>query len=157
MSISRFGPDDSTRIWDHLNQIAAETEDAIQGVAPAWQPFVPSWTDGSNSLQVGTGGSITGRWMTSGRLVAFQIILQRGAGANVGSGSWVFGLPVAARSYQWVQGAGTLTGNGKMLPLTVLGVGAKGVGLLVPAGRVSTTLPGSWGEETIAFGGTYER
>ena len=121
-----------------------------------WSTYTPTWTDGTSTLSVGS-GSIVGRWKKIGSLVHFIIYFQRHANSNIGGANpWVFGLPVSALAYPFVQGSGWITLNGKNLPLSVVSVAGGAVGLMGPTGRIGNTYPGSWGAELIVFGGTYE-
>ena len=124
--------------------------------ATAVQSYTPTWTDGTNSLALGEGGSIIGRYSRLHKWVTLQVILIRGSGAWSGGGTWRFGLPAPARSFMWVSGSGTITGNGKSLPVALYGSDASQVTLLGPGGQISNIYPGSWGQEQIAFQTTYE-
>lgn len=134
------------------SQIDATVKSLDALLTTAWTTYTPTWTDGTSNLSVGS-GSITGRWKKAGRIGMAQVVLQRAADSNQGGGNWVFGLPFSTGyGFQFLMGSGTITGNGKNLPVTVMGVSVNSVGLIVPAGRVSNTVPGSWGAETVAFG-----
>lgn len=155
MSEPVFDGDDPTTIWTLLNDVVAFVKVRVAGVTPTWQAYTPAWTDGANNLNIGD-GSLIGRWCRVGDLVIYQIVMTRAANSNIGGGQWILGLPMNAAAYQRVQGAGSLTGNGKNLPVTAVGVGAARIGLLIPDGRISNVTPGSWGTEVLAVGGTYQ-
>ena len=156
-----FTESDHTRIWEHLNALGVWTEEQLSALLPpVWTAYTPTFSDPSTPMAVGN-GTLTGRYCVTGRIVHVQIELQRGSTTNIGAGNWIFGLPPAAPPRSWAQlfGAGTLTGGSanRQLPVTVGGVGVGQVGVWVPVGRVSTTVPGSWSTEALRFGVTYER
>ena len=156
--MKKFTGDDSTRIWDHLNEVTAWAQTEMGKLEPkAWTAYTPTWTDGTNPLAVKS-GSLSGEFEKIGRHCKGQIVLQRAADTNLGTGLYVFGLPPSAIPRVWdrVGGSGTITGNGKNLPITVLGTGNGTIGIMGPAGRIGGSYPGNWGAEKIVINFDYE-
>src|SRR5262245_26789338 len=76
----------NTHLRDNLNAI----------VTPA--SFTPTWGNTGTANSLGK-GSISGSYITAGKLVIFRILLTWGSTTSSGSGNWTFTLPATAESF----------------------------------------------------------
>ena len=139
LGLPRFAPDDSTRIWEHLNAIT----DGVDGFFGTWQSYNPVWTQSDGAvLSVGS-GSLTGRYVRIGKTVHANIRLVRAEDSWVGSGLWIFSLPpVPARTWNMIGGGFSANRNGNFYGGAVYPVSGTSVGGIVgDLGRVSNTVP----------------
>ena len=60
----------------------------------AWTPYTPTWTGASTNPVIGN-GTLSGRYMTIGKLCAFSVFLSAGSTTTFGSGTYSWALPVA--------------------------------------------------------------
>ena len=63
----------------------------------AWVAYTPAWTAATTNPTLGN-GTLVGRYIQVGKRVDFSISLTWGSTTTAGSGTYQFGLPVAARS-----------------------------------------------------------
>ncbi|GCD94080.1 hypothetical protein [Embleya hyalina] len=61
----------------------------------AWTAYTPTWTAQGGSTALGTGGSISGAYCRTGRMITARIAMKIGtSGYSGGTGSWRWSLPV---------------------------------------------------------------
>lgn len=90
VSLSNFVAGDAVP-YTHLNSMNDEIE-AIESSLQTSTSYTPTWTNGS----IGN-GTLTGRYVRSGRWVRFEIHMVAGSTTTFGGGSeWTFSLPVTA-------------------------------------------------------------
>lgn len=126
-------------------------------VTAAWTSWTPVWY-GPVALSIGN-GTLDCRYRIVGKTCQAQYFLLRGSTTNVGAAAYVFDLPVAARRYQSVNGAGIIARGATYWPVSVVGVGTGAIGLVRTddRSRVSTTSPGSWADgDWLAWAVEYE-
>lgn len=137
--------------------LAQGTENALSSLSPSWSPYPVAWSqsDGTN-LSLGN-GTLEGRWMQVGRLVHASVMMIRGSTTHLGSTAWTWSMPVNARAWGMVTGAGYMARGGSEYPLTVRPITPGRVALLNPSGRLSNTNPNGWASgDSLFFTMTYE-
>lgn len=152
------GLDDPNNVPEDLQQLAAATDGALTtlrgDLRRTWQAYTVTW-QGTGTLAIGN-GTLAGRYLHTGRVVHYEILLIRGSSTNVGTGLYNFSLPMAASEWRNVSGSGYFRRGSEAQPLTAVGVATGSIGLIVPAGRVSNTRPGSWAEgDELFVAGSY--
>lgn len=67
------------------------------GAGTSWvmQTYTPAWTAATTNPAIGN-GTLTGRYMQTGKMVDLEIFLKAGSTTTFGSGNWFFALPVTA-------------------------------------------------------------
>lgn len=91
-------PEDGMLVYlQDVDQYASYTTSAWTPLVHAggWTPYAPAWISTGTSPSIGN-GTITGRYMRSGRTVAFTANLVVGTSTGYGSGSYSFSLPAPA-------------------------------------------------------------
>lgn len=63
----------------------------------AWTSYTVSWTTAGTQPVLGN-GTVVGGYVRIGKIVRFRILLTLGSTSTVGTGGWIFDLPVAATS-----------------------------------------------------------
>ena len=154
--LPRFAPDDSTRIWEHLNGIA----DGVDKHLGVWHSYSPVWSQSDGAIiRVGS-GSLEGRFTQMGKTVMGSIRLVRAEDSWIGSGLWLFSLPpIPVRSWNMSGGGFAAVRDGKFFGGAVFPASATAIGAIVgDLGRLSNNVPttghkaGDW--YTLQF--TYE-
>lgn len=158
MSDPVFDGNSSTRIWDHLMTLRDWVVTKIASVTPTPASFATTWSAGA-ALSIGN-GTLTCRYMKVGRMVVASYYLLRGSTSNIGSGNYVFTLPVEAFRYQSANGSGAVfrSGSGAFWPFNVVGVGTASIGLVHTDTRArvsNSSVAWATGDE-IAFTVVYE-
>lgn len=126
----------------------------------AWTTYTPTWTGASSNPSLGN-GTITGRYKQLGETVFFQLKLSIGSTTTGGSGSWRFGLPVAAYGPDAVIASMTCLDNGVSWyngqAFTAYDGNTSYVVGFVGSQSVSPTTPFTWGNsDTLTITGSYE-
>jgi hypothetical protein len=78
----------ATAAW--INQYL---RDNMKAIGDPWTAYTPTWTGGSPTIGNGT---LVGSYMQAGKLVHYRIVLTIGSTTTLGSGTWLFTVPVAA-------------------------------------------------------------
>lgn len=65
----------------------------FKAIGDPWTAYTPTWT--GTGFVIGN-GTITGAWISAGKLVIYRITATIGSTTTVGTGAYSFGLPVAA-------------------------------------------------------------
>jgi hypothetical protein len=129
-----------------------------------WQTYTPTITASTNP-NLGSGGSITGRYLQIGKTVFYDITVTWGTTSlSAGTGAYALSLPVAMKA-----GFAMPVGNGAVFdssatafqPRTAINIGGTGstsIGLVNDAGtRVGPAAPYTWANgDTIQAAGMYE-
>lgn len=63
-----------------------------------WTSYTPTWTADGGTLPTLSNGTLTGRYVQSGKVVTVMGRLVIGSSTSSGAGSWSFALPVTASS-----------------------------------------------------------
>lgn len=74
----------------------------------ALSSYTPSLTATSSNPTLGTGSSVSGRYMRLGDIVFFQVLIVFGTGASAGSGFYEISYPVASSGPNFPVGSGWL-------------------------------------------------
>lgn len=133
----------------------------VAAVGGAWATYSPSWTAAVSNPSIGN-GSLTGRYLQMGKLVAVRIDLRIGTTTTLGSGQWRLTLPVAVQGSGGDQNIPGLLFVGAISPASVPASlhqsGASSfTDLWSTAGAVNATTPGAWAfGDLLAFTGVYE-
>lgn len=109
------GGDLTSAFWNE------QVRDNLAAIGSAWTAYSPSWTAATMNPSVND-GTITGRYLSAGKLVMFSVEIVMGALTSYGSGIYSLSLPVAARSsssrrrfdgilYDASSGGGSVTGS----------------------------------------------
>ncbi|WP_088320299.1 hypothetical protein [Kineosporia sp. R_H_3] len=130
----------------------------------AWQSYTPALTASTTNPTLGTGGSITGKYIQVGKTVHFRIAVTFGTSPNAGSGSYRFSLPVA--SVAITSGAGEAPARAMLwdssassrVPRAAYTFSSTIVSLLDESGAlVGSAAPWTWAAgDIITIHGTYE-
>ena len=81
-------------------------------VKPQIQSYAVAWTQsGGSGLAIGN-GTLEGKFVQTGRLVAYRILLVRGSTTNLGTATYQFSLPVAADTFQQAGGNSIMSVGG---------------------------------------------
>jgi hypothetical protein len=70
-----------------------EIRDPLTGIQAAWTTYTPNWTATTTNPTIGN-GTLAGRYMQVGKTITFSIQITWGSTSTVGSGRWIFSLPV---------------------------------------------------------------
>lgn len=65
----------------------------LRAIGDPWTAYTPTWT--GTGFVIGN-GTITGAWISAGKLILYRITATIGSTTTVGTGAYSFGLPVAA-------------------------------------------------------------
>lgn len=79
------------------DNIAADAGIDASKIAAPYAAYVPTWAASGTSVSLGN-GTISGRWVQVGSLVHFMMKLAPGSSTTYGTGTYTFGLPVAAKT-----------------------------------------------------------
>jgi hypothetical protein len=134
-----------------------EIRDAINGIQAAWTSYTPTWTaTGTNPVL--NNGTIAGNYMQVGKTIHFRISLTFGSTTTVGSGAYIFGLPVTAIGTTAVLAVGVMVHSGSRN--TRLGYLTTTTGLVLTdmsGANVTNAVPFAWASgDTIGIQGSYE-
>jgi len=67
--------------------------DNLKAIGDAWTDYTPTWT--ATGFTQGN-GTITGDWISAGKLIIYRITATIGSTTTVGTGAYSFGLPTTA-------------------------------------------------------------
>lgn len=71
--------------------------DNLKAIGDPWTAYTPTWGGTTTNPTLGN-GSLSGRYVQAGKLTYYSIQLTIGSTTTVGSGTYTFTLPFAARS-----------------------------------------------------------
>lgn len=154
----------SPRTWVAGEKPSASTmnthiRDNLRAIGDAWASYTPTWTAASVNPTLGN-GSITGNYMSAGKLTFYRIKVTFGSTTAAGTGAYSFGLPTAAIELRMPCGAVTAFDNSGSTTDTgqVSVIGSNTVAAYNNAGsRFSPTVPYTWANgDTIIIAGSYE-
>jgi hypothetical protein len=128
-----------------------------------WTAYTPTWTTDGTAPNIGN-GTLSGRYKTVGKVVAFNIRVLMGTTTTYGSGNWRFGLPVNSQSAFNVVVPATYLQNGVAWYYGIANTEYIGqTSNITPlygsttATPLTLTNPFTWSNAcTIAINGTYE-
>ena len=66
--------------------------DNLKAIGDPWASYTPAWTATTTNPTIGN-GTITGAWMSVGKLVHFRAKIVFGSTTTAGSGAYLFSLP----------------------------------------------------------------
>lgn len=69
--------------------------DNLKAIGDAWTAYTPSWNSTGTQPALGN-GTATGFYIAAGDLIVFRFKITLGTTSTVGTGTYSFGLPVAA-------------------------------------------------------------
>ena len=69
-----------------------ETRDSLKAIGDAWTSYTPTWSSTGTAPVLGN-GTLTGAWVSAGKLTTFSIKLVMGSTTTYGSGNWTLTLP----------------------------------------------------------------
>jgi hypothetical protein len=136
----------------------------------AWTSYTPAWTSSGTAPALGN-GTLTGAYSQWGKVVNFRFDLTLGSTSTMGTGSYRFSLPVAAKSLSTSHGillsgylenagvapygaVGARMTSGSTTTIEILHWSNVGNGQVNVVGQ---TLPFTWGDaDFIRVYGTYE-
>lgn len=78
-------------------QLNQQVRDNFKAIGDPWTAYTPTWAGSTANPTLGN-GTIAGRYIQVGKLVIYSIQLTFGSTTTIGSGTYTFTLPVAARS-----------------------------------------------------------
>lgn len=154
-------------VWQQITdaQIAASAGIGFGKLSQAaWSTYTPAFTtDGAGAdPNLGSGFTLEGRYVRVGKLVVASVLIIFGSsGVDAGVGTYVIGLPVAARTAQNVSiGGGHITDAGvdNYIVDTQIATTSSNMWLIVEAGNiVSNASPFAWGaSDRISLSVFYE-
>ena len=73
----------------------AQVRDPLTALQAAWTAYTPTWTAVTTNPSLGN-GTLTGSYHRIGKTIFFTISLTIGSTTTLGSGGWIFSLPVNA-------------------------------------------------------------
>lgn len=88
------GPGDIGNLADDVEDYATDNDAVIAPALAAWTSYTPTWT-GATTNPVLNNGTLAGSYLRFGKTVHYRIELTVGSTTAVGSGTWLFTLPVA--------------------------------------------------------------
>jgi len=88
----------SPRTWVAAEVVTASNmnglRDSLKAIGDAWTAYTPAWTTTGTAPVLGN-GTITGFYMSAGKLTQYKIRLTMGSTTTYGTGSFTFSLPVS--------------------------------------------------------------
>lgn len=82
---------------DPVGDGALAVRNLAAAIGDPWTAYVPTWTASPTNPSIGN-GSLAGSYRLIGKTLHGRIALTIGSTTTAGSGAYIFGLPVAARS-----------------------------------------------------------
>lgn len=125
------------RTWGTNETLTAakmnEISSSIESLGGPWLSYTPTWTAQTTNPVIGN-GSLAGAYREAGKQINYRIILNIGSSSTMGTGAWLFTLPVAFHG-DYVQHApmgvatmfDTSASNVYTRFATIFGVGARKV------------------------------
>jgi hypothetical protein len=124
-------------------KILAADFDAYENLTAAWTSFTPTWTATGTAPALGN-GTITGRYIHTGKLVIYRARLDMGSTTTYGTGTWNFSIPVAFDTSGGHVGAAYLSdATGQSYPAATAFFGSI-LFITANAGNVTPTVPFTW-------------
>ncbi len=123
-----------------------------------WTPYAPVWRGATTQPAIGN-GSILGKYARSVNTIDFKIDIQFGSTTTYGTGTWLFGLPVASRIDSAVVGhmLGVDGGTTYYTGVVTFVEGMSFVQLVSDAGPWTVSVPITWASgDAISIQGRYE-
>ena len=72
----------------------------FKAIGDPWTAYTPSWTSSGTAPAVGN-GTLTGAWISAGKLATVRIVLLSGTTTTYGTGVYNFTLPATFAGSQW--------------------------------------------------------
>ncbi len=71
--------------------------DNLKAIGDPWTSYTPTWTAATTNPTLGN-GTLTGAYLSAGKLTVFRVRLTIGSTTTIGSGSYAFALPATANT-----------------------------------------------------------
>lgn len=120
----------------------------FKAIGDAWTTYTPTWTATTTNPTLGN-GTISGRYISAGKLAIISVSTVFGSTTTVGSGSYAWSTPgsISARDFHVIQGSAMLLDSsaGSLLPKVAWAVNGTSIVVsdLTPT-RISHNSPVIW-------------
>lgn len=141
-----------------------QLRDNLKAIGDPWTDWTPVWTAATTAVALGN-GTLIGRYMNAGKLVAFIICLTAGSTTTFGTGQWRMTVPFTPKTQHWRWSAACWDSSANatypaglyMLPLGTIAVLTPNATAGNAERSVSNTVPFTWATgDILTIHGTYE-